>query len=69
MHPIHYSLVLNLIILAVTGFLAYEFKEPLLVVVALLLANHSMAKFQDHDDGDDDDDDSRPIGFLADIKQ
>lgn len=66
MHPIHYSLVLNIIILAVTGFIAYSFKEPLLVVVALLLANHSMAKFQDSDDDLDDDEDGEPkIGFLA----
>lgn len=64
MHPIHYSLILNIIILAVTGFIAYSFKEPLLVVVALLLANHSMAKFQD--DGPDEDDDDEPkIGFLT----
>lgn len=67
MHPIHYSLILNIIILALTGFIAYSFKEPLLVVVALLLANHSMAKFQDNDDDlDDDDEDGEPkIGFLA----
>ena len=66
MHPIHYSLILNIIILAVTGFIAYSFKEPLLVVVALLLVNHSMAKFQDSDDLDEDDDDDDPkIGFLT----
>lgn len=66
MHPIHYSLILNIIILALTGFIAYSFKEPLLVVVALLLANHSMAKFQDNDDDLDDDEDGEPkIGFLA----
>lgn len=66
MHPIHYSLVLNVIILAITGFLAYSFKEPLLVVVALLLANHSMSKFQEGDD--DNDDESKDMGFLANIK-
>lgn len=67
MHPIHYSLILNIIILAVTGFIAYSFKEPLLVVVALLLANHSMAKFQDGDSDDEDDDggDEPKIGFLT----
>ena len=66
MHPIHYSLILNIIILAVTGFIAYSFGEPLLVVVALLLANHSMAKFQDGDGPDEDDDDDEPkIGFLT----
>lgn len=67
MHPIHYSLILNIIILAVTGFIAYSFKEPMLVVVALLLANHSMAKFQDgdSDDEDDDDGDEPKIGFLT----
>ena len=66
MHPIHYSLILNIIILAVTGFIAYSFKEPLLVVVALLLANHSMTKFQNGDSYDDDDEDDEPkIGFLT----
>lgn len=65
MHPIHYSLILNIIILAITGFIAYSFKEPLLVVVALLLANHSMAKFQDGDDNDDEDGDDPKIGFLT----
>ena len=66
MHPIHYSLILNIIILAVTGFIAYSFKEPLLVVVALLLANHSMTKFQNGGDLDEDDDDDDPkIGFLT----
>ena len=67
MHPIHYSLILNIIILAVTGFIAYSFKEPLLVVVALLLANHSMAKFQNNDDDldEDDEDDEPKIGFLT----
>ncbi len=66
MHPIHYSLILNIIILAVTGFIAYSFKEPLLVVVALLLANHSMTKFQNGDSSDDDDEDDEPkIGFLT----
>ena len=66
MHPIHYSLILNIIILAVTGFIAYSFKEPLLVVVALLLADHSMTKFQGGDSPDDDDEDDEPkIGFLT----
>lgn len=66
MHPIHYSLILNLITLAIMGFLAHEFKEPLLVIVALLLANHSMARFQEDDDDDEDED--QPMGFLAPVK-
>ena len=65
MHPIHYSLILNIVILAITGFIAYSFKEPLLVVVALLLANHSMAKFQDGDDDDDEGGNDPKIGFLT----
>lgn len=65
MHPIHYSLILNLAVLLITGFLSYVFEEPLLVVVALLLANHSMARFQNDDP---DDEDNQPMGFLADVK-
>lgn len=70
MHPIHYSLIFNLIALAVCGALAWEFEQPWLVVITLLLAQHSMARFQDDGDhgDDDDDDDSRPMGFTADIK-
>lgn len=67
MHPIHYSLILNLVTLAITGFLAYSFNQPLLVVAAMLLANHSMARFES-DSQDDDDDDDQPMGFLADVK-
>lgn len=67
MHPIHYSLILNLVTLAITGFLAYSFNQPLLVVAAMLLANHSMARFES-DGQDNDDDDSRSIGFMADVK-
>jgi hypothetical protein len=66
LHPIHYSLILNLAALAVTGFLAYEFREPWLVVLSLLLATHSVGMFQG--DEDDDDDEAQPMGFLADIK-
>jgi hypothetical protein len=66
-HPIHYSLIFNIIALAVCGVLAWEFSQPWLVVIALMLAQHSMARFQDEGD-DDDDDDSQPMGFTADIK-
>lgn len=70
-HPIHYSLLLNLAVLALTGFLAYVFKEPMLVVVALLLTNHSLARFSDdrRDEEDDDDEDGEPsMGFLSRVK-
>lgn len=66
MHPIHYSLILNLAILAVTGWLSYVFNQPLLVVIGLMLAQHTMAKF---DDGEEDEEEEEPaIGFNANIK-
>jgi hypothetical protein len=67
LHPIHYSLILNLVAMVATGLLAYHFSQPLLIVVALLLANHSLARFQTDDD-DEDEDEGGEIGFLANIK-
>lgn len=63
MQPIHYSLIFNLLALMLTGFLAWEFEEPLLVIITLLVAQHTMARFSDNDD-----DDEPGIGFMADVK-
>lgn len=45
LHPIHYSLLLNLVILAFAGALSWKMEQPLVFVVALLLANHSLGRF------------------------
>lgn len=65
MQPIHYSLIFNFLALMLTGLLAWEFEEPLLVIITLLVAQHTMARFSDDDD---DDDDEPGIGFMADVK-
>lgn len=65
MQPIHYSLIFNFLALMLTGFMAWEFEEPLLVIITLLVAQHTMARFSDNDD---DDDDEPGIGFMADVK-
>lgn len=69
MQPIHYSLIFNVLALLVCALLSWQFKEPLLVIVALLIAQHTPARFGDQrgrDDDDEDDDDPR-IGFTADV--
>lgn len=66
MQPIHYSLIINLAVLAVTGWLSYVFTQPLLVVIGLMLAQHEMARFKEEDD--DDEGDEPVIGFQADIR-
>lgn len=65
MQPIHYSLILNLAILAVTGWLSYVFMQPLLVVVGLMLAQHEMARFKDESAEAEEE---PAIGFTADIR-
>lgn len=72
MQPIHYSLTFNLLALVICGLLSWQFNQPLLVIVALLVAQHTTARFEDRrpthlDDDDDDDDGGRPIGFTADV--
>lgn len=72
MQPIHYSLILNLAILAVLGWLSYAFASPLLIIIGLLLANHTIARFGkndgDEDDSDDDNEKEPAIGFGANIR-
>jgi hypothetical protein len=63
-HPIHYSLVYNIIALLVAAGLAFHFSQPMLILVVMLLAQHSMGRFS-RDDDDDDDDDGPGMGFTA----
>ncbi len=67
--PILRSLLINLAVLAVTGLLSWQFSQPLLVVVGLMLMQHEMARFAEKSnrDDDDDDEDAQPMGFLADV--
>lgn len=65
LHPIHYSLIFNVLVLGTMGFLSYHFAQPLLIVIALLVAQHEMARFQDQK-RDEDEEEARGMGFLAD---
>ena len=68
MQPIHYSLIYNTLALIVTGLVAWLFKEPLLLVVTLLVAQHTMERFRS-EKGEDDTgpDEPQTMGFLQDI--
>lgn len=68
MQPIHYSLIYNFCVLIVTGLLAWKFNQPWLVVIALLVAQHTMERFRsEHQDREQDQDESQPMGFLQDV--
>lgn len=61
MHPIHYSMFFNFLILAITGALSFAFAQPMIFIAGVLLMNHMVGKF---DDGDDDDEPpGAPMGF------
>lgn len=70
MHPIHYSLLLNTFILAIAAALSWELREPLCLIVAMLLMNHTMGRFTNEREAvlDDDEDEDPKIGFGASIK-
>lgn len=69
MQPIHYSLIFNIITLAVCTALAWRFEQPMLVVLALVLSQHALARFSGDDDDDEgEDDEGSAMGFLANVK-
>lgn len=55
LHPITYSLVMNVIVLAVAGGLAFAFAQPLVFILAILVSNHALERFRNDRDDDDDD--------------
>jgi hypothetical protein len=63
MQPIHYSLILNALIIVAGTFLAYVWAQPLLLVVLVLVANHAVARFTDPPPPERE----RGIGFMADM--
>ena len=69
MQPITYSLILNAAALAICGFLALVFNQPLLIVVALVLQTHALERFQAAQQQDDEEDfPPQAMGFTADVK-
>jgi hypothetical protein len=67
MHPIHYSFLLNIAALIIAGLLSWQQGQPLWLIVAVLLQNHSLARFTNLSDDQDESDSSPKIGFHADI--
>jgi len=67
-HPIEYSLILNIVTLVVCGILAWTFAQPWLIIVAVVLQTHAIQRFGRESDENDEDDESQPMGFTADVK-
>lgn len=66
MHPIHYSLIINLATLAVCGFLSLAFAQPLLIVFAVVMATHALDRFKETEE--EEEFPEQPMGFTADVK-
>lgn len=67
MHPITYSIIINLAILIVVSFLSLAFSQPLLFVVGLMMMNHIMGRFNTSAEQDQDDEEAQAMGFTADL--
>lgn len=50
MQPIHYSFLMNLLILAISGFLAFTMNQPLLMPLAFMVMQHFVGRFPPPDD-------------------
>jgi hypothetical protein len=71
MHPIHYSLILNVVTLIAAGALSWQQHEPVWLIIAIMLLNHTIGRFASDETQPsrlDDDDDDPKIGFGADIR-
>ena len=74
LQPITYCLVMNIVILAITAWLADKFASPLLIIVAIFLCNHALQRFDD-DTGEDDERDEPDeyeggrAGFTGDVSK
>ncbi|QFZ84601.1 hypothetical protein GFK26_18405 [Variovorax paradoxus] len=74
LHPIHYCLILNILTLAGAVGLAFAFSQPLVFIVAILLSNHAMQRFeQDREEGEIDEVvreyEGGGAGFSADLSK
>jgi hypothetical protein len=68
LHPVHYSLILNLAILVIAGLLAWVFVQPLVFIVALIGLQHMVGRFPPDDADPEQDNSGGGIGFMADIE-
>lgn len=53
LHPIHYCLILNVLTLVGAGALAWAFAAPWVFIVAILLSNHAMQRFEEDREEDE----------------
>lgn len=68
MHPITYSLIINLVALLGAVALAFHFAAPWLILVVIVLQTHAIQRFDESSQrGYEDEDESKPIGFTAQI--
>jgi len=69
MQPIHYSLIINVLVLAICGALAWAFTAPWLIIIAILTQTHALERFQEAQQAHEDEEYAeQPMGFNADIK-
>lgn len=74
LQPITYCLIMNIVILGITAWLANKFASPLLIIVAIFLCNHALQRFDDdccEDDSEMDDGEYEGgrAGFTADVSK
>lgn len=69
LHPINYSMIMNLVIICFSGALAIWLREPLALITGILLTQHALGRFNDEDEngGEDEDDRDPNIGFTAQV--
>lgn len=65
MQPITYSMILNVLLLAVSSFLSIVFAQPLIFVLAVIMMSHALERFQEK--ADEDDEQEPAIGFTANV--
>lgn len=67
MQPIHYSLIFNIIGALLAAGLAWQFQQPWLLVIVLMIQNHALELFR-QEAPDPEFEEEQPMGFTADIR-
>jgi hypothetical protein len=67
LQPITYSLAINIIVMLISGGLAFAFAAPWVFIVAILVSNHALSRFSledtDEDEAEIDEDESEPDDY------